>query len=123
VGLYNRWCTSGPRAELARTLVLSDPSRAVVRTGPLQAIPSDDVQDDAAAGQGATVATLSLAAAPAPAAPKPARRDYRVQEGESLSTIAKKFRCEVDALAKANDLKRTQKLKRGQVLRLDGCDG
>ena len=26
VGLYNRWCTQGPRADLARTLVLSDAS-------------------------------------------------------------------------------------------------
>jgi LysM repeat protein len=46
-----------------------------------------------------------------------------VQDGESLSTIARKFRCDADDLAKANDLKRGQKLQRGQTLRLAGCKG
>ena len=136
VGLYNRWCVSGPRAELARTLVLSDPSRAVVRTGPLQSITpdSDSAPSDSATGGpaasmmppstgGATssVNASNRDATPAPA--KPEARSYRVQDGESLSTIARKFRCDIDDLAKANDLKRSQQLKRGQALRLEGCKG
>lgn len=35
VGLYNRWCVQGQRAQLAHTLVMSDPNTAVVRTGPV----------------------------------------------------------------------------------------
>ena len=33
VGLYNRHCMQGPRAELARTLVMSDAASAIVRVG------------------------------------------------------------------------------------------
>jgi membrane-bound lytic murein transglycosylase D len=141
VGLYNRWCVSGPRAELARTLVLSDPSRAVVRTGALQTITpeSDAAPSDAGAGGDSSTTAIAPSAgamgdrSPQSAAPaasaRPANgrasepRSYRVQDGESLSTIAKKFRCDLDDLAKANDLTRAQKLQRGQTLRLAGCKG
>ncbi|AXK73591.1 LysM peptidoglycan-binding domain-containing protein [Lysobacter sp. TY2-98] len=151
VGAYNRWCTSGARADLARTLVLSDPSRAIVRTGPLQTIPSDDADGDGVpsgavpAGPSAStspvVAPAPVAAKPTPArderrsakaddaeADKPGRkakapRSYRVQTGESLSTIARKFGCDVDDLAKANGIKHSNALKRGQALKLPSCEG
>jgi membrane-bound lytic murein transglycosylase D len=153
VGLYNRWCVSGPRAELARTLVLSDPSRAVVRTGPLQAVPADDA--DMPAADGVAAPTPGMPTTPAPAVPASrepsvpttsgggraagapvAVRDgraargksrvpdrYQVQEGESLSTIAGKFGCDVDELAKSNGLRNASSLKRGQTLTLSTCRG
>ncbi len=46
VGLYNRWCTAGPRADLARTLVLSDPATAIVRTGPVTTVTTEVASDD-----------------------------------------------------------------------------
>ena len=49
--------------------------------------------------------------------------DDGVQEGESLATIARKFRCDVGDLAKANDINRPNSLKRGQSIRLAGCEG
>jgi membrane-bound lytic murein transglycosylase D len=144
VGLYNRWCVSGPRAELARTLVVSDPSRAVVRTGALQTIvpdadaaPGDASASTAVSADGSDASGAAPPATVPPSRPVPATqlsrggaqpearepRSYRVQDGESLSTIARKFRCDADDLAKANDLKRGQKLQRGQTLRLAGCKG
>src|SRR5688572_28256929 len=44
VGLYNRWCVQGPRAELANTLVRSDASSAIVRTGPVTPINDDEAE-------------------------------------------------------------------------------
>ncbi|WP_133478662.1 transglycosylase SLT domain-containing protein [Cognatilysobacter segetis] len=136
VGLYNRWCVNGRRAQLARTLVVSDPSRAVVRTGPLQTIPdsdadaapSDSVQSTGTAG--AVVAAKPAVSTTVPASSarvadagrKPAKaRDYRVQSGESLSTISKKFGCDMAVVARANGLKRDGTLRQGQSLRLEGC--
>ena len=122
---YNRWCTSGARADLARTLVVSDPSRAIVRAGQLQTVAR--TTDDSAPGDTveATMPVPAATAAPArkPAANPAAPRAYRVQEGESLATIARKFRCDVGDLAKANDIKRPNSLKRGQSIRLAGCEG
>ena len=141
VGLYNRWCVGGARAELARTLVLSDPSRAVVRTGPLQTIVPDadsapsDAVSTGTGGSADDSATNRVPATPAPPARAPremeparagARREarsYRVQEGESLWTVAKKFQCDIDDLAKANGISASEKVRRGQALRLEGCKG
>lgn len=105
VGLYNRWCTSGPRAELARTLVLSDPATAIVRMGP------------------STPAPVAATAAPAPIA-KPRARDYRVQRGETLTAIARKFQCDTHQLARANGIKGPRyAIHTGQKLKLEGCRG
>ncbi|WP_133499981.1 transglycosylase SLT domain-containing protein [Cognatilysobacter terrigena] len=159
VGAYNRWCTNGARADLARTLVLSDPSRAIVRTGPLQTLPASDDSDSApsdtvSTGSPAPLASTAIPSRPEPvatparderrSAPKEAARDerrsakaddaksskksktprsYRVQTGESLSTIARKFGCDVDDLAKANGIKHSNALKRGQALKLSSCEG
>ncbi|HEY4582995.1 MAG TPA: transglycosylase SLT domain-containing protein [Lysobacter sp.] len=121
---YDRWCTSGARADLARTLVVSDPSRAIVRAGALQqAMPSDDSAPGDPVESNAVPAPTPANGVSGAAAKPVAPRDYRVQEGESLASIARKFRCDVDDLAKANDIKRPNALKRGQSIRLSGCEG
>lgn len=113
VGLYNRWCTQGPRADLARMLVASDPKRAIVRTGELQPV----------AGTPVVAASAVPEARKAPARPA-APKQYRVQRGETLSSIARKFECSVDALARANDMRPARPVVRaGQTLKLDGCGG
>jgi membrane-bound lytic murein transglycosylase D len=103
--LYNRWCTHGERAELAHALVNSDPNSAIVRTGPV------------------TPVTGSSKASVKPG--KPARpRAYRVQRGETLTSIASKFECNVRDLARANDVAGPRYMIRpGQQLKLAGCGG
>lgn len=116
VGLYNRHCTSGARADLARTLVTSDPSRAIVRASGL--LPLDgEAPADAESPQGTTPAVPSSSVPPA------AQRDYRVQAGETLTSIARKFDCRVDDLARVNRLDSPQAIRPGQTLRLEGCRG
>lgn len=114
VGLYNRHCVDGPRAELARQLIASDPARAIVRTGPVETVRPDE------------------AAVPAPAqphaAPEPKRkrgaRQHKVERGDTLIGIARRFQCDADDLARANDLKAPRyALRPGQKLRLEGCRG
>ncbi|MFC5569328.1 transglycosylase SLT domain-containing protein [Lysobacter yangpyeongensis] len=117
VGLYNRWCTTGARAELARTLVMSDPQTAIVRMGPVTTVATDD---DAATGEDR---------ADAPAAPKAAKprkpkhpSAYRVQRGETLTAIAQKFQCDTGDLARVNRIKGPRfAIRPGQKLKLDGC--
>ena len=126
VGLYNRWCVSGPRAELARTLVLSDPNTAVVRLGPMTTVGVNGVS-------GAGVTDEDMDAMPsAPVKPvkversKEAKskrsRDYKVQRGETLTAIAQKFQCDTGDLAKANKIKGPRfAIRPGQRLKLEGC--
>jgi membrane-bound lytic murein transglycosylase D len=118
VGLYNRWCTSGARAELARTLVLSDPASAIVRMGPVTTVG----MNTAVAIDGQAAVTPPLAAKPAePARPKHPR-DYRVQRGETLTAIAQKFQCDTGDLAKVNGIKGPRfAIRPGQRLKLKGC--
>ncbi len=110
-GLYERWCTRGPRAELARQLVGSDPSHAIVRASELQPVSSEGVEGTAA---------------PAPVAAPPARparvREHRVARGETLAGIAQRYQCNVPALARANNIAAPRYvLRQGQQLRLEGC--
>jgi membrane-bound lytic murein transglycosylase D len=124
VGLYNRWCTDGRRADLARALVSSDPLRAIVRTGALQQLPAPQSSTDSVApddaGEIGDTSVPSASRAPAPAVP----REYRVQTGETLSSIARKFQCTASALAEANGLDASrQVIRAGQTLRLEGCRG
>lgn len=102
-GLYNRHCVSGARADLARTLVLSDARNAVVSAGPL----------------------VPVTAPPTPlATATQAPRDYPVQRGETLYSIAGKFQCDVATLASANDIRGPRyAIRPGQVLKLEGCKG
>ncbi|GAA5075852.1 transglycosylase SLT domain-containing protein [Lysobacter panacisoli] len=123
VALYNRHCISGQRADLAHTLVTSDASSAIVRTGPVTPLPDDDaVYEAETAGTGAAGAT---AASAAPKPRKPARPgSYTVKRGETLTAIAQKFQCDTGDLAKANKLKAPRyAIRPGQKLKLDGCEG
>ena len=48
----------------------------------------------------------------------------RVQRGETLSSIARKFECDLSDLARANKLKAPKyAIKPGQSLTLQGCKG
>lgn len=113
-GLYARHCTQGQRADLARTLVASDPSSAIVRVGAI--VPVDAPLPVAAGGNIATGRAGADAASSVP-------RRYTVQRGETLSSIARKFQCSAPRLAQANDIRRRDDLAVGRTLRLDGCRG
>jgi membrane-bound lytic murein transglycosylase D len=116
VGLYNRWCTSGRRAELARTLVMSDASSAIVRMGPVTTVGMNGVAIAAEAGSG------NAAGQPATSVKPQRPRDYRVQRGETLTAIAQKFQCDTGDLAKVNRIKGPRfAIRPGQRLKLDGC--
>lgn len=122
VGLYSRYCTSGHRAELARTLALSDASRAIVRTGPLMQLP-DGTSDSASGGVdslGRPALGLSTSAAGLPPSVQPVR-DYPAQDGETATTIARKFECALPEFMQANGIGATDALPRGRVIQLVGC--
>ena len=104
VGLYNRHCVDGARAELARTLVMSDPNAAIVRTGPVTPYSAPTVT---------TVAT---------GRPAPVAKQYSVQRGETLTSIARKFQCDTGELAKHNGIAGPRfAIRPGQSLKLEGC--
>lgn len=108
--LYRFNCTRGKRLELAHQLMASNVQDALVRVG--DPVPVSDP------------APASSPAAPAPApARAPAKpRTYKVQRGDTISSIARKLQCDITDLAKANKLKKPKyAIKPGQVLTLDGC--
>lgn len=97
--LYRRWCAQGARAQLAQELIRSNVDQAIVRRGP---------------------------GLPSPAAPVPASssapRTHRVERGETLSSIARKFSCGTRQLAQANGIRAPRyTIQPGQRLKLDGC--
>src|SRR5690606_3470486 len=111
-GLYERWCTRGARAELARTLVNSDPATAIVRVGDVETVTLPD----------GTVLQQAAAPVPAPAAAPSAPRSHRVASGETLNAIARRYSCDVRSLASANGVKPPRyTLRAGQTLKLQGC--
>ena len=126
-GLYGRYCTQGQRAELAHTLVMSDASSAIVRTGPVTPVQAEDqVYETESAGIGSAGATTASAPARKPAKPsKPSKPStYTVKRGETLTAIAQKFQCDTGDLAKSNKLKAPRfAIKPGQKLKLDACEG
>jgi membrane-bound lytic murein transglycosylase D len=68
--------------------------------------------------------TAATASAPVAAPPRvPAKpKTYKVQHGDTLGGIARKLRCDLGDLAKANKLKKPKyAIKPGQSLKLDGC--
>ena len=111
--LYRFNCGSNSkRAQLARQLVASNVQSALVRIGPMSTAP----------GEGTATAPVQDAPPPArPAAPaKP--KTYKVQRGDSLVAIARRFGCELRDVAKANKLKPPKyAIKPGQSLKLEGC--
>ena len=111
--LYRFNCGSNSkRAQLARQLVASNVQSALVRIGPMSTAP----------GEG--TATAPVQDAPPPARPvAPAKqKTYKVQRGETLSSIARKFGCELRDVAKANKLKAPKyAIRPGQSLKLEGC--
>jgi membrane-bound lytic murein transglycosylase D len=111
--LYERHCTRGQRLQLAEQLVASNVQSALVRVGP-----------PTPAGAGEGVGAPAADAAPPPP-PKPAKpRTHKVQRGENLTTIARKYGCDLGELAKANKLKAPKYAVRpGQSLSLKGCQG
>ncbi|KQY52090.1 transglycosylase SLT domain-containing protein [Lysobacter sp. Root494] len=124
VGLYNRWCTSGARADLARTLVLSDPTTAIVRMGPVSTV-GTLAASEAEDGDAKPLQTITSAKADKRKDTKPKRpAHYRVQRGETLTAIAQKFQCDTGDLAKNNKIKGPRfAIRPGQKLKLDGCGG
>ncbi|NUS39678.1 MAG: transglycosylase SLT domain-containing protein [Lysobacter sp.] len=146
VGLYGRYCTQGPRAELAAQLVRADPGTAVVRVGHLQPAPMGAATTSATTVQSAPVQTapapaeMQPASAPTAVAPssvsKPvaqaeprakAKRKatpghYSVRRGETLTSIAEKFECDMRELARDNGLKGPRyAIHPGQRLKLAIC--
>ena len=112
VGLYNRWCVSGARADLARTLVKSDARTAIVRMGPVSTL-----KTGVAAADTPAPATQVETAAAAKAA-----REHRVERGDTLNSLSRRFSCDLDELAKANKLRAPRyTLRPGQRLVLKGC--
>ncbi|HEY4555842.1 MAG TPA: transglycosylase SLT domain-containing protein [Lysobacter sp.] len=111
VGLYNRWCTQGTRADLARTLVTSDVNSAIVRNTSVTPLP-------------APKPVSPVTAAPAGKGASKAPREYRVQGGDTLTSIANRFQCSIDTLAGANGVSGPRYMVRpGQRLKLSGCSG
>ena len=115
VGLYNRHCVDGKRAELARTLVMSDASSAIVHTGPVTVV--EPPVSTFIPGQGAVATTVATGR------PAPVRvREHRVRRGETLTSIAREYQCDTGRLAEANGISGPRfAIKPGQKLKLDGC--
>jgi membrane-bound lytic murein transglycosylase D len=115
--LYARNCVNGPRADLARTLIAASVDAAIVRSPLTGSVAVGDVTP--LPGVPTTVATGE----PKPAKPKAEQvRDYRVARGDTLSKIAKKLRCDLKQLARANGLRAPgYNVKPGQSLKLESC--
>ena len=120
VGLYNKYCVSGPRADLARTLITADLNSAIVRPEP------SSLNGSVAVGSVTPTASASTTAAVAPARPaRPAARKastHKVRRGETLGAIANQYQCTVRGLARANGLRApAYAIHPGQTLKLTGC--
>ncbi|WP_242106915.1 transglycosylase SLT domain-containing protein [Luteimonas aquatica] len=126
-GLYSRHCINGPRAQLAKQLVMSDPTTAIVRTGPLTTLPVSPPAGLVGApagpgpGAGSAVATSAMQTPAAPA-PRKTPREHRVARGDTLVSIAQRYSCDTKSLAKANGIKGPRyAVHAGQRLTLSGC--
>jgi len=114
VGLYNRYCVNGARADLARTLVQSDARTAIVKMGPVSTVQTGEV---------ASAGAAPAQEAPAPKGKAKARaKEHRVERGDTLASVSRRFGCDLDELAKANKLRAPRyTLRPGQRLVLKGC--
>ncbi len=115
--LYARHCISGPRADLARTLVTANVNAALVRTPEPGSVAVGEVSQ--VLGVPTTVATGK----PQPAEPKVEQaRNYVVAKGDSLGKISRKFSCDLKKLASANGLRGpSYAVRPGQSLKLESC--
>ena len=87
---------------------MSNADSAIVRSTPISAPPAT----------GAVVATTVATGVPTSVTP----REYRVQGGETLTSIARKFQCDTRELAQANKIKAPRfNIRPGQRLKLEGC--
>lgn len=122
-GLYSRYCISGPRADLARTLITADLNAAIVRPSAATFTGNVAVGGVVPLASGAPVAPAMAAPAAPVAAPTPAApRTHTVGRGDTLGAIAARYQCQVPALARANGLRApAYALRQGQVLKLQGC--
>jgi membrane-bound lytic murein transglycosylase D len=121
VGLYSKYCVSGPRADLARTLITADLNAAIVRPAASSYTGSVAVGDAMPmSGVPTTIAT----GRPEPVKPKAKQaRSYKVGKGDTLGRISQKHQCDLKELARANGLKAPgYTLKPGQTIKLQGCD-
>ena len=92
--LYQASCLTGPRAELAVSLMA------------------------------ASKPTVPATATRAPYSPPVAARSYRVKSGDTLSSIARRHGCAgPDELARSNGLRSPYVIRSGQRLQLRGCSG
>ena len=68
-----------------------------------------------------TKPALPTAAVAAEAKPEK-RKNYRVERGETLTAISKKFECDMRELAQANKIKAPRyAIRPGQTQKLEGC--
>lgn len=114
-GLYNRWCQTGPRAQLAQQLVRSSVNSAIVRSAPVPPPVSTYVPAAGAGGVATTIAT---------GRPTSARsaREHRVGRGDTLVSLARQYECDAGQLARANGISGPRfVLRPGQRLKLEGC--
>lgn len=116
--LYNRYCTRGQRLQLAEQLVASNVQSALVRIGPMTS-----TGGEATASVDGSADAPAQAAPPARPKPQPAKANtHKVKRGETLSSIVRKFDCDLGDLAKANKLKAPKyAIRPGQSLALTGC--
>ena len=117
--LYNRYCVQGERADLAKRLVESEVSAAIVTVGPLE-----PVVVGIATGQDGTLPPAQTQDSPKPKdtpKPKPVRQ-HKIERGDTLASIARKYDCRIGELAQANGIKAPRyTVKPGQRIKLQGC--
>jgi membrane-bound lytic murein transglycosylase D len=133
VGLYGRYCTQGPRADLADRLMRANPDTAIVHVGAPQPVPMGAATTAPDSVQSAPVQTAPLPQPPKAIAKAGSTSEskkhkapgrYTVRRGETLSSVAEKFQCDLRDLAKANAVKGPRyALRPGQKLKLTGCEG
>lgn len=98
-------------------MIAADVNAAIIRNPLAGSVAVGDVTP--IPGVPTTVATGE----PKPAKPKAEQvRDYRVARGDTLGKIAKKLRCDLKQLARANGLRAPgYHVKPGQSLKLESC--
>ena len=115
--LYNRHCVSGPRADLARTLVTADLNAALVRAPRPGTVAVGGVSQ--VGGLATSVASGQLQQAEPSVDPV---RSYVVAKGDSLGKISRQFDCDFRQLADANELRApSHAVRPGQTLKLESC--